>query len=83
MTETIFGENVYNMYFDLYIGLCPICLHSGGGVYDLHYSQSLGAIDMFWLHFWRAFMLSVFKKQSGCEINTHQVANAADFLLGK
>ena len=49
MTEIDFGKNVSEAYFEFLVG--------GGGTYAAASHQ--GAIEMFWLHFLGAVMLSI------------------------
>ncbi len=48
MTETIFGKNLFDVYFDFLVWPVSHLLTWGGRVYDLYYQ---GAIQMIWLHF--------------------------------
>ena len=61
MTETIFGKNLFDVYFNFFsLAHVPSTNMEGAGLMTYTAASHQGVIKMFWLHFWGAVMTSIF-----------------------
>ena len=60
MTETIFGKNLFDLYFDFLFVHVPSTNMEGAGLMTSTAVSRQRAMEIFWLHFWGAVMTSIF-----------------------